>query len=83
MERPLKRGNPQGEGHRGQGALADYLIELIEGFRKNPADAMFSKLVNDASGPDGPMSPADAAANGQLLLLAGHDSTVNTIAHTC
>ena len=43
---------------------------------------MFSKLVNDASGPDGPMSVTDAAANGQLLLLAGHDSTVNTIAHT-
>ena len=63
-------------------ALADYLVELIEGFRKNPTDAMFSKLVNDASGPDGPMSVADAAANGQLLLLAGHDSTVNTIAHT-
>jgi cytochrome P450 len=63
-------------------ALADYLVELIEGFRKQPTDAMFSKLVNDASGPDGPMSVADAAANGQLLLLAGHDSTVNTIAHT-
>ena len=63
-------------------ALADYLVELIEGFRKNPTDAMFSKLVNDASGPDGPMSVADAATNGQLLLLAGHDFTVNTIAHT-
>ena len=42
---------------------------------------MLSKLVNDTDGPDGPMAPAEAAANAQLLLIAGHDSTVNTIAH--
>jgi fatty acid omega-hydroxylase len=38
-------------------------------------------LVTDTEGPDGAMAPAEAAANAQLLLIAGHDSTVNTIAH--
>ena len=42
---------------------------------------MLSKLVNDTDGPDGPMTPKEAAANAMLLLIAGHDSTVNTIAH--
>ena len=42
---------------------------------------MLSKLVNDKDGPDGPMTPKEAAANAMLLLIAGHDSTVNTIAH--
>ena len=41
---------------------------------------MLSKLVND-DGPDGPMSPKEATSNAFLLLVAGHDSTVNTIAH--
>ncbi len=27
------------------------------------------------------MTPKEAAANALLLLIAGHDSTVNTIAH--
>jgi len=37
--------------------------------------------VNDSDGPDGAMSPKEAAANGILLLVAGHDSTVNTISN--
>jgi len=42
---------------------------------------MFSKLVNEDDGPDGAMTIREASINGTLLLLAGHDSTVNTIAH--
>jgi cytochrome P450 len=60
--------------------LTQYLADLIQGYLKTPGDGLISKLVND-DGPDGPMSPADAAANAVLLLVAGHDSTVNTIAH--
>ena len=40
-----------------------------------------SKLVQRQDGPDGPMAPKEAASNAMLLLVAGHDSTVNTIAH--
>jgi fatty acid omega-hydroxylase len=71
----LKRGKAS------MGALAQYLLELIQGFIKKPADSMLSRMVNDASGPDGPMTPREAVTNATLLLIAGHDSTVNTISH--
>ena len=48
---------------------------------RSRSDSMLSKLVNDASGPDGLMTVREAATNGTLLLTAGHDSTVNTITH--
>jgi cytochrome P450 len=57
------------------------MADLIHGFLTEPQDNVLSKFVNDKDGPDGPMTPKDAAANALLLLLAGHDSTVNTIAH--
>ena len=55
--------------------------DLIQGFLTEPQDSVLSKMVNDKDGPDGPMTPKEAAANALLLLIAGHDSTVNTIAH--
>ena len=61
-------------------ALVQYLTELINRFVREPGESMLSKMVND-DGPDGPMAPRDAVANATLLLIAGHDSTVNTIAH--
>ena len=36
---------------------------LIQGFLTEPQDNVLSKLVNDKDGPDGPMTPAEAAAN--------------------
>jgi cytochrome P450 len=60
--------------------LTKYLAGLIDGFLRKPGDSMLSKMVND-DGPDGPMSPKEAASNATLLLVAGHDSTVNTISH--
>ena len=66
------------KGRAGQAALAQYLAELIEHYLSQPGDGLLSRLVTD-DGPDGPMSPAEAVANAQLLLIAGHDSTVNTI----
>jgi len=60
--------------------LTKYLAGLIDGFLRRPGQSMLSKMVND-NGPDGPMSPKEAASNATLLLVAGHDSTVNTISH--
>jgi fatty acid omega-hydroxylase len=68
------------KGKASTAALAQSLAGLIERFVREPGESMLSKMVND-DGPDGPMSPKDAAANASLLLIAGHDSTVNTIAH--
>jgi cytochrome P450 len=70
------------KGQASMGALAKYLGDLIQSFIKQPSDAMLSKMVNDKSGPDGPMTPREVLTNATLLLIAGHDSTVNTIAHS-
>jgi cytochrome P450 len=69
------------KGKESTAALTTYMADLIEGFLVEPQDNVLSKLVNDTDGPDGPMTPQEAAANAMLLLIAGHDSTVNTIAH--
>lgn len=61
-------------------ALMQYMAGLIERFIREPGESMLSKMVND-DGPDGPMSPQDAVGNAILLLIAGHDSTVNTISN--
>jgi cytochrome P450 len=60
--------------------LKQYLVDLIEGFAKEPGDGMISKLVHD-DGPDGRMTPSEIANNSSLLFIAGHDSTVNLITH--
>jgi fatty acid omega-hydroxylase len=62
-------------------ALAKYLVGLIETAEKSPrGEGMISKLVHD-EGPDGRMSSSAILQNSFLLLVAGHDSTVNTISH--
>jgi fatty acid omega-hydroxylase len=76
---------PEGKARAEQGkastaALVQYLTDLIKGFLKKPSNAMLSKMVNE-DGPDGKMTPREAVTNASLLLIAGHDSTVNTIAH--
>jgi fatty acid omega-hydroxylase len=68
------------KGRASMAALNKYLADLIQGYAREPAEGLLSKLVND-DGPDGPMSPKEAVSNAMLLLVAGHDSTVNTIAH--
>jgi fatty acid omega-hydroxylase len=69
------------KGQAGAAAMAQYNAALIKGFLKEPKDCMLSKLVNEG-GPDGPMSEREAAINANLLLIAGHDSTVNTISNS-
>jgi cytochrome P450 len=62
-------------------ALAKYIIGLVESAQKAPGSGMISKLVHD-DGTDGRMSPSEIVTNTILLLIAGHDSTVNLISHT-
>jgi cytochrome P450 len=76
----------EGQARREKGAAAitamnGYMAELIQGYLKEPGEGLLSKLVNDQDGPDGAMTAVQAASNGFLMLVAGHDSTVNTIAH--
>ncbi|MGF6885681.1 cytochrome P450 [Nocardia sp. GAS34] len=62
-------------------ALLRYLADLIEALHREPGQGLLSTLIRD-DGPDGPMPPEQALSNAMLLLVAGHDSTVNTIANS-
>jgi cytochrome P450 len=69
------------QGRDSTAALTQYISGLIEGYLEEPGEGLLSKLVNDNDGPDGAMAPKEATANAVLLLVAGHDSTVNTISN--
>ncbi len=60
--------------------LRQYLRGLIDRYTREPGEGLISRLLHD-DGPDGPMSPEEAVPNTSLMFIAGHDSTVNTIAH--
>jgi cytochrome P450 len=59
--------------------LVDYLSALAQEHRKDPGDDLLSGLVTD-QGPDR-MSDEDIPATARLLLIAGHETTVNLIAN--
>jgi cytochrome P450 len=60
--------------------LAGYLGGLVNERRENPGDDMLSFYATD-DGPDGRMSDADLLISAVLLLIAGHETTVNLIAN--
>jgi cytochrome P450 len=60
--------------------LKTYLTDLVTQYAKKPGDGMISKMVNEP-GALGKIAPSEIVSNLTLLLIAGHDSTVNLIAH--
>jgi cytochrome P450 len=58
--------------------MSRYMDTLAATRRDHPVDDMFSGLVTD-DGPDGRLSRGDLMANAALLLVAGHETTVNLI----
>jgi cytochrome P450 len=75
----------EGQARRAKGEAAnvelhEYIVGLVEKAAKSPGPGMISQLVHD-DGPDGQMSPSAIVNNTILLFVAGHDSTVNLIAH--
>ncbi|MFF8265826.1 cytochrome P450 [Streptomyces sp. NPDC016562] len=58
--------------------LGMYLAGLIEERRKSPGDDMLSHLAMDG-GPDGTMTTMEVLSTAGLLLIAGHETTVNLI----
>lgn len=73
-------------GHRSDSAerafheLAGYMARLIAARRAEPRDDMLSRLVND-NGPEGTLRTAELIQVSILLLLAGHETTVNLISN--
>ncbi len=60
-------------------AIFGYLGDLIARQRDEPGDSLFSRLANDTS--DDRMSDDELKVTGILLLVAGHETTVNLIAN--
>ena len=60
--------------------MTDWVHDLVERLAREPAAGLLSAALHH-DGPDGPVSTDVAEANAQLLLIAGHDSTVNTISN--
>ncbi|MEU6092424.1 cytochrome P450 [Streptomyces sp. NPDC047085] len=58
--------------------LGMYLAGLVEQRIKEPRDDMLSDLAG-SRGPDGSMSTMEVLATSVLLLIAGHETTVNLI----
>lgn len=66
-------------GHQALQELSTYMAELLESYAKQPGPGMLSAMVNSA---DERLSRGELLSNAQLLLFAGHETTVNLIAHS-
>ncbi|MFF4948704.1 cytochrome P450 [Streptomyces chattanoogensis] len=58
--------------------LAAYLSDLIDTKRRHPGSGILGPLARE-TGPGGSMSIAELVATSMLLLIAGHETTVNLI----
>ncbi|MER6220585.1 cytochrome P450 [Streptomyces sp900105755] len=72
---PASGGAGQEEAQRARQELGAYLNGLIETKRRHPGPGILSALAHD-------MTPADLEATAVLLLVAGHETTVNAITNT-
>jgi cytochrome P450 len=60
--------------------LGQYFSSLVDSRARQPGDDLISGLLTD-HGPHGPMSREDVLATANLLLVAGHETTVNLISN--
>ncbi|MFE3646798.1 cytochrome P450 [Streptomyces sp. NPDC059152] len=73
--------DPQGRqraGAEARVAMGGYLGALAERRREHPADDMISALVHD-DGPEGRLTEPELMTTLTLLMIAGHETTVNLI----
>jgi cytochrome P450 len=60
--------------------MTQYLAGLVEAHRRSPGNDLLSALATD-DGPEGRMTPEQLLSTAFLLLVAGHETTVNLIAN--
>jgi cytochrome P450 len=60
--------------------LVQYMTALLQRYAREPGPGMLSAMVNDDDSGER-MSPGELVSNAILLLFAGHETTVNLIAH--
>jgi len=58
--------------------LNQYMARLVERHRKQPGDDLLSRMATD-TGPDGRMEDPYLVSTAALLLVAGHETTVNLL----
>jgi cytochrome P450 len=63
-----------------QAELGQYFSQLVDGRAGQPGNDLISGLLSE-HGPCGPMSREDIVATANLLLVAGHETTVNLISN--
>lgn len=68
-------------GRQGVQELKGFLADLLDTYAKQPGPGMLSAMIHD-EGREGRMSEGVLVSNALLLLFAGHETTVNLIAHS-
>ena len=58
-----------------------FLADLLDRYAEQPGIGMLSGMVHD-DGPEGRMSQGSLISNSVLMLFAGHETSVNLIAHS-
>jgi cytochrome P450 len=69
----------QAAAERAAGEFVAYLREAVEDRRKRPGEDLVSDLVAASSAGDGALTGDEVVATAVLLLMAGHEATVNVI----
>src|SRR4051812_44057818 len=75
-------GNPDELQRRRTSALTElgmYLAGLVDAHRGSPGADLLSALATDDADPEGRLTDVELLANAVLLLVAGHETTVNLI----
>ncbi|WP_055589047.1 cytochrome P450 [Streptacidiphilus griseoplanus] len=68
-------------GRRAVEEFEQFAAELLDRYAQQPGPGMLSAMVNE-DGPEGGMSKGVLVSNALLLIFAGHETTVNLIAHS-
>ncbi|MCX4803190.1 hypothetical protein ACFWWM_01260 [Streptomyces sp. NPDC058682] len=67
-------------GNRALQEFGRFAVELYDRYARQPGPGMLSAMVHE-DGPEGRMPKGLLTSNAVLLLFAGHETTVNLIAH--
>ena len=81
-----ERNSPEGQAaaakaNESSEELSAWLHDLVARLSREPGPGLLSAALHD-DGPDGPVSVREAESNALLLMIAGHDTTVNTITNS-
>ncbi|MET8805738.1 cytochrome P450 [Streptomyces sp. NPDC004546] len=71
----------QAGGRQAVREFGQFAAELLDRYAQKPGPGMLSAMVNE-DGPEGRMSKGVLVSNALLLIFAGHETTVNLIAHS-